>query len=247
MRNALVMATTLAVCSAAQDAPRFEAASVKPSKFFGTTLKVLVAQAYDVPAYEIAGPAWIGEERYEIVTRAAPGTTAGQKRAMMRNLLAERFELVAHRETREMTVYVLVRAKGSPKLRVSPAGEAAANGNPGGINLEFAGPGRARIRAVRQTLGRFTEYLGSQLQRRVIDETGLAESCDFQVDFTPAEDQIPRGPQGEPMPLRRLPPGEEGPSLFAALEEQLGLKLDSRKAPVEFVVVDRARRVPTEN
>jgi len=234
------------------------------------TLKFLLAQAYGLPMFQVAGPDWLGTERYEILATVPPGTTEGQKRLMLRNLLSERFRLSLHRETRTFPIYALVVGRNGPKLTESPppfAGEANAvvpagprqivmgkdgfalppPGYRGGINIEFGGPGRVRLSSVRQPLPKFCEFLSGQLQRLVIDKTGLTGTYDIKLDFTPDEDQVMRGPQDEPLPLRRAPPGEEGPSLFTALQEQLGLKLESTKGPVEILVIDRAEKVPAAN
>jgi uncharacterized protein (TIGR03435 family) len=180
--------------------------------------------------------------------------------------MAERFHLVVRHETKEMPIYVLTTGKNGSKLKES-ADPATMNpvptngplnysrGKDGfpqlprvrGMNLEVAGPGRVRINAVFQPLSEFARFLGLQLGRPVADETGLHGNFDFHVDFTPAEDQAPKGPGGEDMPMRRPPPGEEGPNLIAAIQEQLGLKLESRRGPVELLVLDHADKVPTQN
>ena len=233
------------------------------------TLKSLLAQAYELPMFQIAGPDWLGTERYEILATVPRGTTEDQKRLMLRNLLSERFRLSLHRETRTLPIYALAVGRNGPKLTESLPFEGEANavapagprqivmgkdgfalpppGYRGGINIEFGGPGRVRLSSVRQPLSKFCEFLGDQLQRLVIDETGLTGTYDIKVDFTPDEDQVMRGPQDELLPLRRAPPGEEGPSLFTALQEQLGLKLESTKRPVEILVIDRAEKVPAAN
>ena len=113
--------------------------------------------------------------------------------------------------------------------------------------MMFAGPGRVRISCILQPLSEFARFLGLQLGRLVIDETGLLGLYDFNVDFTPAEDQIPKGPSGEDMPIRRPPPGQEAPDVFAAVQEQLGLKLESKKGPVLVLVINHAEKIPIGN
>jgi uncharacterized protein (TIGR03435 family) len=191
---------------------------------------------------------------------------------MLTNLLADRFHVVLHRENRDLPFYALVVAKNGPKLAKSvvateaaaPADESAPSEGPPklkmgqdgfydpvrprpGINWEFGGPGRARFAITRQSMAQFAAFLRGQLFCPVADQTSLSGDYDFHVDFTPGDGQTPRGPGGEEMPLRPGPPGEEGPDLFAALQEQVGLKLEKRKGPVEMLVIDHAEKVPTGN
>jgi uncharacterized protein (TIGR03435 family) len=222
--------------SAAVPHAQFEVASIKPGApgahgptFYNPTrerfavesitTKALIAYAYDVREFQISGgPGWLASEEYTIVAR--PEGDAGGERilAMVRSLLAERFHLTVHRESKEMPVLELVTAKGGPKLQPS---------------LSAAGPevrgGRGRVIARNVTLEMLAAQLaGRVLVRPVLDRTGVPGKFDINLEWTLDESS------------------DTGPSVFTALEEQLGLKLETRKGPVDLLVIDHVER-PTEN
>jgi uncharacterized protein (TIGR03435 family) len=267
--------------------PTFEVASIKPNKSgdgrvmlgfqpggrftaTGVTLKMLIGQAYGVdqplaPFQIVGGPDWIDRDRFDIVAKAegdvAPGPN-GPIPMMVRALLAERFKLVVHPESREMPVYALVRAKadGSPGPQLKPAVVdcAAMRGTRGGPPPLPPTAGERPPCAMRIAPGNLQGGGMSMVQlsnalarmpavnRIVLDRTGLTGGYDFDLTWTP--DQIPQLPAGGPPPgAPPFPPIDpNGPSLFAAVQEQLGLKLDSTRAPVNIVVVDAAEP-PTED
>jgi uncharacterized protein (TIGR03435 family) len=171
--------------------------------------------------YAITGPAWLKTERYDIVAKLPPNTTWEQRLRMFQALLAERFKMAVHRETRELPVYAMVPAKEGFKLREVEMGH-------GGFSA-----GRGQIKAQKMPLAMFAERLSQIVDRPVLDETGIKGAFDFTVEFTP-EDATP----GD---------AASGPSIFTAIQQQLGLKLEARKGSVEVLVVDRADRVPIEN
>ena len=204
-----------------------------------TTLKTLVAFAYDVREFQISGgPAWFGSERYDI--RIKPERPEGpadlremtedqqrllfdRLRQRLRALLAERFQLTIHRDTKGPPVYALVLAKNGPKLQ-------AANES----GHQFLIDGRGQITAGGMSIERLAETLSNRLGRPVLDQTGLKGEFDCKMEWTPDP--------GGPMPRRA--PGETPNALFTAVQEQLGLKLESARA--EIIVVDRAEK-PSEN
>jgi uncharacterized protein (TIGR03435 family) len=143
---------------------------------------------------------------------------------MMQRLLAERFRLAFHREMRDMPVYELVQMKTPHKLKGVELGKGSTS----------MGPGKLTATAV--PIGNFVDTMSRYLNRPVLDKTGLSGTFDFSLEWSP--DSKTSDAAGE------LP---AGPSLFTAIQEQMGLKLESRKAPIEILVVDRAEKVPTGN
>jgi bla regulator protein blaR1 len=230
----------------AQDS-RFEVATIKPTHYAGGPLRVtgaiepkginwqnqtlrgMIQRAYGVKPYQVNGPAWLATERYTVVARSADEAKEEQIMLMVRSLLAERFKLEFHRETKEMPVYALVAAKNGPKLKESK-GEGATEIGAG------EGPG---IKFERASMGQLAGVLGRQVDLPVLDETGLTGLYDFQLVFN--QDGVrTRSDAAASDP-------SAAPSVFTALQEQLGLKLESRRAPIEILVVDRAEKNPIEN
>jgi uncharacterized protein (TIGR03435 family) len=236
---------------------RFEVASIKPTKatggrggmqvlpggglrMEGVTLKQLIAIAYRVRESQISGgPAWMGSETYELLakperseaadnpqTTAAPGNTAWNRlEQRTQALLAERFQLAIHKNVKEEAGYVLAPAKGGAKLEQSPEGD----NRPAGTNRS---PGR--IDGRNGTMLMLATVLSNFLGRPVVDRTGLHGTYTYKLEYS--QDS---GPEANPVDL-------SGPSIFTALQEQLGLKLESQRVPVEFVVIDRAEK-PSAN
>jgi uncharacterized protein (TIGR03435 family) len=231
----------------------------------GVTLKLLLQQAYDVKDYQITGgPGWISTERYDINAKAdTPDIKRDQIRVLLQSLLAERFQLQIHRETRELPVYSMVIGKGGHKLHLSefqpdenPAPKPAEAGSPA---QAAGGPpdGQAAKRGAMMRMGRgmldaqmaniaaLVNMLSQQLGRPVLDKTGLKGSWDFKLEWTPDETQGGMGFGGGAH--EAAPPGDASkPSIFTAIQEQLGLRLESDKGPVEIIVIDRVEK-PTEN
>jgi uncharacterized protein (TIGR03435 family) len=247
----------IAVCSAqGQSNTAFEAASIRPSdptatgqRISGTpgglfratnaTLKSLIENAYDVRGFLIfGGPAWLDTQGYDIEARgeALPVSTDilakmtdEQRKPYMelfnrrlRTLLMERFQLRVHRETKELPVYALIVAKNGPKLQA-----AIDDGGPRERMNVKADAGQVQITARSATLGPFTKTLADLVGRPVLDKTGLTGSFDFTIIYS-SDLGTPRT--------------DGGPSLFTALQEQLGLKLDSQKGPVEVLIIDGAEK-----
>ena len=268
-------------------APAFEVASIKPNnsgdgrvmmqqqpggRFTATNvpLRLLIRNAYQLQDFQIVGaPSWINSERYDIVAKAEDGTPpetpsldrTGPNRLqlMMRSLLAERFQLAVHHETRELPIYALVVARSDgklgPELRKSDvdcnavfaAGRGRGMPPPPGPPQPGERPqcglriGMGNLAMGGTPLSQFANSLAMFVGRTVQDKTGLTGNYDVLLTWTP--DQMPQRPPGAPEP----PPADpNGPSIFTALQEQLGLKLDSQKGPVSVLVIDRVER-PKEN
>jgi uncharacterized protein (TIGR03435 family) len=230
------------------------------------TLKNILSKAYGVENDRISGPSWLDSERYDIAAKVPPGATKEQLNAMLRNLLVERFNLAIHHETKVVAVYELTVAKTGPTLTEAdmdapPAPVIEPGSRPPTIGTDSAGflqvpPGRPmmlgrmtdgimRWTAKVQTLASLTSFLGGELQRPVVDKTGLTGKYDFKLAYS-RDGLRPMGPAAAPgIPVDDTPSG--GPSLQRALQDQLGLRLESAKDPIEFLVIDHIDKVPTEN
>jgi uncharacterized protein (TIGR03435 family) len=194
------------------------------------SLRDRIEHAYDVVEWQISGPAWILSERFDVIAKPPAGTSSDQFEVMMQNRMAERFKLQIHREQRERAVYVLVVAKAGLK-----AMSAAADGK---ASTKWS---RDHISAQHMPMAQFAERLSRVADRPVVDSTGLQGAFDFELKWTP------ENAEAKPVENARGPITDAPPSLFTAIEEQLGLKLEPRKAPVEILVVDHAEKVPSEN
>ena len=211
-------------------------------------LRFLIRQAYRVPESRIlGGPAWLDSDRFDIVATAAPGTTTDAIRGMLRGLLQTRFGLRLHMETREMPIYVLrvARTDGSlgPGLRRSstdcagrPAAMAAGRVQCG--ILVSQGPGSASLRGGSATIESFARLLGDFLERPLNDETGLTGTFDLDLQFTAQRSSSPGAVT--PGGLAASAGPDDVPTVFTALQEQLGLKLDAQRGRAEVWVVDTA-------
>ena len=148
-------------------------------------------------------------------------------RQMMQGLLSDRFKLITHFESKDLPVYALVPAKEGPKLK-----DAGPPQNPTDMSLHGGGSGL--ITAQHITMPFVAQHLSDRLGRLVIDKTGLTGYYDFKLEWTPDETEG----NGVPPP----PADRTGPSLYTAIQEQLGLKLETQKAPVKILVIDRAEK-----
>ncbi len=299
--TSLVLFACSTVIGLAADGPKFEVASVKPAaplsggairigssggpgtsdpgqvKYTGLTLKNLLTTAYRVKVYQISGPSWLDTERYDIIAKMPPETTKEQFALMLQNLLAERFNLTLHHETKDLPLYELVVAKNGSKLKPyvqdpnapppPPPGSPPAMGKdgvpsvpPGATMMSVSmtnGVQRMRMIATKQSLSKMADMLANQLGHPVIDKTGLAGEYDYSLEFSP--EGLPRGALGMLPPPPPPPPGaggppvadssgdQDSPSLVTAVQEQLGLRLESKKGPLDLLVIDHADKTPTEN
>jgi len=260
----------------------FDVASVKPNvagdlrvtmqampggRFIATNapLRTLIREAFALQGSQLSGgPGWLDSDRFDIVAKSERNPTPLQMRMMLRALLAERFRLSVHTDTREMPLYALVLARTDGKLgphlrptgadcsqapewlgtgpppRPSPSGPAGSSGGTGpDAPCRSAGPGfggAMRFRGI--TLDAFAMFLATPVRRPVIDRTGLDGDFDIELDMT-AELGPPPPPPGMPDAVDRA----SAPSIFTTLQEQLGLRLDARREPVDVLVIDRVERL----
>ena len=262
-----VLCLIAGIATARAQEPAFEVASVKVNRsgapvsgmsapagtgrFEATNVSVrmLILNAYGIPGFQlVGGPSWVGSLRVDVLARGAATATRAEISAMVRGLLAERFNLVVRRDTREMPVYALVVARDDrrlgPRMQASTA-DCAATLKPGAAAPQTASGQLLctsrmtpfTINAGGMTMTRLAQTLSGIVDRTVADETKLPGGYDLQLAFTPERPPPPGAP----------PPADpDAPSIFAALQEQLGLKLDARRGMVEMLVIDRIDQ-PTEN
>jgi uncharacterized protein (TIGR03435 family) len=233
----------LCVAGAGYGQPRFEVASIKPSadpspnssgsntgkgrlSMTNVTLKRCIMGAYGLGPNLIAGgPDWMDTDRFVIAAKAEEAVGDHALMAMLQTLLAERFRLAVHRETRTAPAYLLEVAKNGPKLEKAETGGSSTSN------------GRGNIEVKATTLERFAEVLSRQMDLPVVDRTGLEGIFNMKLQWTP---------ESKPAKPEDGSPREPGLSVFTAIQEQLGLRLRVQKAPVEMLVVDHAEK-PSEN
>jgi bla regulator protein blaR1 len=215
------------------------------------TLRQLIRHAYQLQDARIAGgPVWLGRDRFDIVAKAEGA--ASRVPLMLRALLAERFALEVHTETRELPTYALVPARSDGALASQvqrSAGDCDAP-DAGGRGADTPAPGSRPACGVRvlpgtitasgATLAELAAGLSTLVGRLVQDRSGRADRFDFTLRWTP--DQISPGLERKARAMGLPPPDPEGPALFTAIREQLGLRLDAQKGPVDVLVIDRAER-----
>jgi uncharacterized protein (TIGR03435 family) len=248
----------------AQDVPpTFDVASVKANRSGGTQasaqllpdgvnfinlqLRAIIQLAYGVTQASrvVDGPGWIQTERFDIVAKAGAAVPGERVRTMLQALLAERFGLVVRRDSRQLPALTLVRARADgplgPQLKPfagecanQPGARGAAAPQPS-AEAVICGPrpgGPGRLILAGSPISQLASLLGLVLMQTIVDQTGLAGRYDLELTYVP-----------------EIQPGADTldrPSVFTALEEQLGLKLESRQDPVEVLVIERVSR-PTEN
>ena len=245
MRSVCLLLAAGVLFAQGNSQPAFEAAFVKAnttgstsSSSHGTkgqlvvtnlTLKRLVERAYDVNPYQVVGPEWMENVRFDITAKYPEGTTGAQRPAMLRTLLEERFKLATHTETKELPGYTLVVTKGGLKIKPVEKGEQGTSSNSSN-NLEVF-----QVSSV--TMAEVATFFARRLGATVVDKTGAEGRYTFelrwQLDDPSSAGVVDRG-AGE----------------FAAIQEAIasvGLHLQATKVPVEIVVVDHIERTPTEN
>jgi uncharacterized protein (TIGR03435 family) len=274
MRTLLVPVVAVLACGAlrADDPAAFEVASVKPSvkppngsqgwtmvkmsggpgtpdptriDYQNVSMNNLITRAYGISHWQLSGPDWMGGENFDITAKVPAGATREQFAAMLQNLLAERFKLQVHRESKEMAMYSLTVGKSGLKLKPhvekqpAAADEKAepgpvkkdAEGYPilsGGMTIASSG-GKARLRDSDKDIAWLIGQLSGQLGAPVSDDTGLKGHFDIELYWASGQ-------------------GDDGsPDLAEAVARQLGLKLEKKKGPIETMVVDHVERVPLGN
>jgi uncharacterized protein (TIGR03435 family) len=281
-------------CAAYAQTPAFEVASVKPSEqitpemvqsgrlHIGVSIDAqnvraqqysmfdLIRLSYQVKAHQLAGPDWMVTARYDIQAKLPNGASRGDVPAMLQALLAERFGMKMHRETRDLNVYALVAAKAGPYLKTSEMPEAApAGGGPirGGVSVDGSGRqvssgssgdsrvtpgagGNLHVENKKMTMAAFADFITRYCDRPVFDMTELQGAYEMEFDVSGEEVRAAAQSHGVGLGPPKAEVGDASEpaavSLAASLR-RLGLRLEARKAPAEVIVVDEIRKMPTEN
>jgi uncharacterized protein (TIGR03435 family) len=249
--------------------PRFEVESIKRNvsgepvtyaRWFPSlhiermTLKNLVILAWQVQDFEVTGgPGWIHSERYNIDAKTeAPPVPSQQyvalERRGLQTLLRDRFHLTIHRETKQLPIYELTVAKGG--LKVNPSNciqrvtgdTAIAPGKTGSDYCRSPANGGGRIQGAGVSMAFLSHILAGRLSRMVVDKTGITGEFDLQLTFTPDAPAVPSADAPGRRPADGAEAADLGPDLFTAMQEQLGLKLESAKGPVEILVIDHVEK-----
>ena len=241
----LWLATDVAAVSQ-QSATAFEVASVKPNnsgsprsgtsippggRFESTnvTLHQLMKVAYDVRDVQIVGgPAWGKSDRFDVVGKIPEGVPPTSVHEMVQSLLVDRFKLITHKEAREQPVYALVLSRPDRKLGPGLTVTGCAGDRCGNTSTNESN-GSGAVRGVSRSMSDIAAWIADRVDRDVVDRTGLAEKYDFELRYTSAR-------------IDRTLPSGDMPSLFTALQEQLGLKLESARGTVEIIVIDSVER-----
>jgi uncharacterized protein (TIGR03435 family) len=229
-------------------------------------LREYLVMAYQVKPNQIIGPDWIATERFDIAAKIPQGSNREKIREMIQSLLEDRFQLKTHRDKKEFPVYGLTQAKGGLKIKPLPpdpedanrhAFDMTASGSAAGVNIDFGGgsslsltPGKFQVKKL--SLTQFCDALSRFADRPVVDMTEAPGLYDFSVDLTPEDyrallirSAINAGVSLPPEAMRALE-GVSGDSLFLSLQSA-GLKMETRKAPLDVLVVDSISKTPTEN
>jgi uncharacterized protein (TIGR03435 family) len=250
--SAVAVSAALVTCLScfSQTPPAFDAASIRPAEgkmrpeivtspgtltVHNQTLQFLIYWAYDTPPFQINGPDWLNDARFDVLAKSDSGGDDARLRLMLQTLLADRFGLKTHKEQKEMQVYAITLAKGGPKFK-----ESTDEGPP-----VFDRGGPTMLTAHRVTMKDFALQVSDPLKRPVIDETGLKGKYEIRIDVSAYMQNLAAGGEGKGG-------GGEGQMdvmsiLFNALQQQLGVKLESKKANVDLLVVDHAEKTPTDN
>lgn len=272
MRSCLVVLVALSASALkAQAPPAFEVATVRLNKsgttqanigmppngvnFVNLPLRGIIQLAYGInqPSKLVGVPDWAVTERYDITARAAGPITQDERRLMLQALLKDRLKLDARLEKREVSVLALMLARNDGKLGknlveskgcIARGGAAANDAAPAGAETRICGPqsgGAGRLIFLGTPIQQFTSLLALMLSGTVVDKTGLTGRYDIDLTFTP-ERQLPEGVN---LPGPAADPN--GPSIYTAIREQLGLKLESQKVQEDVMVIGHVERQPSEN
>ena len=212
------------------DIPISVGLELRHGRLAGTTIRLpdMIATADGLSAPRIIGPAWLDTERFDVLAKSPDGIPDTELKAMLQSLLKERFQLAVHRETQEKSICDLVIGKNGIKMHVYPAP------TPPAIP---AYPRGTPTMAGRFTMGQLADVLSQMTGTPVIDKTGLPEQYELALSFAPLSPRLGDSPDNY----------AGVPDVFIAIQEQLGLKLEAKKAPVEVIVVDHVERLPSEN
>jgi len=200
------------------------------------TLHRLLIESYDLVGYQLKDPPDLDQVRYDIFAKISPGATRQDVRVMMQNLLIERLQLKVRHERQVVPVYALLLGKRGPKFQpssepIDPAKQ--------GMFRSSSGAGSLKLTSVGQTIPQLVSALFQQTDHPIMDMTGLAGKYDFTLTFARRTDERSATSQDARV--------DDAPTIFQAVQDQLGLKLEARKMPVDLVIVDSGRSVPVEN
>jgi uncharacterized protein (TIGR03435 family) len=239
----ILAALGASLCAQAQE---FDAASIKPSKAGGgrgsmnsdsgritytnVSLRDCLMAAYDAKDYQISGPDWMRTDRFDIIATASGSASDDAMKLMLQKLLTARFQMTVRREKKDLPVYAMVIAKGGTKLHETET--------PGKSNMRMTSGGVAFTSVtVQELIDDMSRLRTAEMDRPVIDDTGLKGRYDFTVTLFASQEEM----------TAAMSKGDFGSSIFTLIQEQLGLKLEPRKLPLEMVIVEKAERIPTEN
>jgi uncharacterized protein (TIGR03435 family) len=269
MRSWIFSIALSALAQQAADKPAFEVASIKASdpnpsspmwigmsadagmvRYTNITLRDCIRAAYRVRDFQIQGPQWISDARFEISAKLSPGAPPDQIPEMLQTLLAERFKLTLRRDSKEQSVYALIAGKSAPKLKPAetPAKTTAdsqtitavgPDGKPRPPMMFQLLPSGVRLSARSASLASFVELMSRFTERPVVDLTGIEGQFDLELAFAP---ETTRNVGTADL----AGPAEPAPSVFDAVQ-QYGLKLEARKAPMDLLTVTHVEKTPTEN
>ena len=246
MRHSIAALITAAGLCHAQPPLEFEVASVKPAapqtgdtftvrmggdkalqRFSNVTLRDLITRAYSIKDYQLIAPAWVRENLYDVTAKMPPGATQKDVPKMLQKLLADRFRLSIRRETKDLPIYALLVSKRGPKTEAPDAKDAPKTLADGTVTMRGSTVSENHIDlyGAPMTLDDLAELLSGAVDRPVLDFTGLKGEFQFKMQWTGSEDS----------------------TIFTALPQSLGLKLEARKAPLESLIVEHAEKIPVEN
>lgn len=242
IRTALAMSVFAALSLAAEAPPAFEVASIRPSQEGRENVDVrpgnvtmrnmrlagAIRWAYNVLDVQVSGPDWLNTARFDIIAKAGEAAKEPEMQKMMQTLLADRFKLELHRQTKELNAMVLTIAKGGHKLK-----EVQQEGSPsfstGKLNLTGKGA----------TIAQLIGFLSREIRLPIVDQTGLTGRYDYFMDINAYITDEMRTQSGPPV---------EAPSIIAsALQGQLGLKVEAKKVMLDVLIVDKMEKTPTDN
>jgi uncharacterized protein (TIGR03435 family) len=244
--TAIFALTSMAAFAQPSGAPAFEVASIRAGQpgresieyvpgsltMRNVRLTACIRWAYDVPEFQVTGPDWMNDTWFDIAAKAGSPAPEAELRVMLRTLLADRFKLATHRQTKEISALVLTVGKNGHKMKPVETTDPPSF-NTGKLSLTGQGA----------TLSQLTAFLSREIRNPIVDQTGLTGRFNYTLDinsYVTDEVRKSQGPNGGPPP--------DAPSIIAqAIQAQLGLRLDAKKVPVEMIVVDRLEKTPTEN
>lgn len=222
--------------------PSYEVASIKPNTsgsgasttkgdkgrivFTNVTLRRFIERAYSVKPFQVIGPDWMEALRFDIVAKYPEDTKDDDRTLMLRKLLEDRFKLAVHHESKELPGYALMVARSGFKLKPAEPGTPDTTHNSGRVD---------ELKVKKITMTQLADLLARSLGEMVVDKTGISGIYDFEIRWS-NNDRNSTGNEAEALP-----------TLFTALQETVGVRLQPQKVPVDVIVVDHLERVPTEN